>query len=343
MNKIYFNNDYSEIACPEIIENISKYSKGHYIGYGGDEICESAREKIKKYLGDTDCDIHFLVGGTQANTVMIDAMLKPWEAVASVVSGHINVHEAGSIESVGHRIEPLPEHNGKMDPDELEKLCIVHEFEHMTDIKGVYISQATETGTVYSRRELLALREVCDKHNLYMFVDGARMGSALMSEGMDLTLKDMAEIADCFYIGATKNGGMIGEAMVITNDELKPNYRRLMKQHGALLAKGFILGIQFDTLFTDDLFFRLARHENDMAMYLKAGMKKLGVKFRFDSVTNQQFPVFENDIVEKLAERYQFEIWEPGEKETTIRFVCSWATVKEDIDSLLKDIEAITA
>ena len=280
--------------------------------------------------------------GTQANTVMIDAMLKPWEAVASVVSGHINVHEAGSIESVGHRIEPLPEHDGKMDPKELDRLCVVHEFEHMTDVKGVYISQATEVGTVYSKRELLALREVCDKHGLYLFVDGARMGSAMMADGMDLTLADMARIADCFYIGATKNGGMIGEAMVIVNDDLKPCYRRLMKQHGALLAKGFILGIQFDTLFTDDLFFRLARHENQMAMYLKKEMKKLGVKLFADSVTNQQFVVLENSVVAKLKEKYQFEIWEPGEKETVVRFVCSWATEKEWIDSLLSDIEKLT-
>ena len=339
MNKIYFRNDYGELACPEIIENIVKYSQGHYVGYGEDEICESARMKIREYLGDVDCDIHFLVGGTQANTVMIDAMLKPWEAVASVVSGHINVHEAGSIESTGHRIEPLPEHDGKMDPEELEKLCIVHEMEHMTDVKGVYISQATEVGTIYSKEELLKIREVCDKYGLYLFVDGARMGSGVVASGV--TLREMAQIADCFYIGATKNGGMIGEAMVIVNDDLKPCYRRLMKQHGALLAKGFVLGIQFDTLFTDDLFFRLARHENQMALYLKEGMKKLGVKLLCDSLTNQQFPIFDNDTVKKLSEKYEFEIWEPGEKETVIRFVCSWATQKEDIDTLLNDIKDI--
>ena len=186
---------------------------------------------------------------------------------------------------------------------------------------------------------MLKIREVCDKYGLYLFVDGARMGSGVVASGV--TLREMAQIADCFYIGATKNGGMIGEAMVIVNDDLKPCYRRLMKQHGALLAKGFVLGIQFDTLFTDDLFFRLARHENQMALYLKEGMKKLGVKLLCDSLTNQQFPIFDNDTVKKLSEKYEFEIWEPGEKETVIRFVCSWATQKEDIDTLLNDIKDI--
>jgi threonine aldolase len=270
---------------------------------------------------------------------MIDAMLKPWEAVASVVSGHINVHEAGSIESTGHRIEPLPEHDGKMDPVELEKLCIVHEMEHMTDVRGVYISQATEVGTIYSKEELLKIREVCDKYGLYLFVDGARMGSGVIASGV--TLREMAQIADCFYIGATKNGGMIGEAMVIVNDDLKPCYRRLMKQHGALLAKGFILGIQFDTLFTDDLFFRLARHENEVAEYLVRKLKELGVRFFMDSPTNQQFIYLKNEAVEELKKNYGFEVWEVGEEETVIRFVTSFASRFSDVDQLVSDLKEL--
>ena len=341
MNKIYFNNDYSEIAAPEIIRNVIKYSEGHYIGYGLDEICESARNKIKKVLGNDNVDVHFLVGGTQANTVMIKAMLRPYEAVAAVTSGHINVHEAGSIEAVGLRIEPLPAHEGKMNAKELEACYMLHRDEHMIEIKGVYISQATEVGTLYSKKELQELRAVCDKYGLYLFVDGARLGSAVMSDGNDVTMQDMVELTDCFYIGATKNGGMIGEAIVIVNDELKPYFRRLMKQHGAMLAKGFILGIQFDTLFTDDLFFRLARHENEMAYKLKSGLQKLGVKFMFDSVTNQQFPIFTNKQVEKLYEKYEFAIWEAGEKESTVRFVCSWATKPEEVEELLKDVEKV--
>lgn len=338
---ITFRNDYSQIAAPEILNKLCELQACSFNGYGLDEICDSAKEKIKKYLQRDDVDIHFLVGGTQANLVMIDGILRPYQAVIAVETGHINVHESASVEATGHKVETLPSHNGKMSAEDLERLAASRTDEHMIRLGAVYISDSTEIGTVYTKDELLALRKVCDKYGLYLYMDGARLGAALTCQENDLTLNDLTNICDCFYIGATKNGGMIGEAMVIINDDLKPYFRNLMKQKGALLAKGYILGVQYDCLFTDDLFFRLAKHENEIAQYLKEELKGLGVKFFMNSPTNQQFIILKNEVIEVLKNKFEFEVWEPGETETVIRLVTSFASKKEDVDTLISCLKEL--
>ena len=332
---ISFESDYNSLAVQEIIDAFTSLGDVTFTGYGLDEISERARNKIKKYLGREDVDVHFLVGGTQANQVMIDTMLKAYQAVAAVDSGHINVHEAGAIESTGHKIEALPNHNGKMSAEDLEELLSLRVDEHMVSVGAVYISNSTEVGTIYTKEDLKALRKVCDENGLYLYMDGARLGDALTCRENDLTLSNLAQYCDCFYIGATKNGGILGEAMVIVNDDLKPHFRNTMKMHGGLLAKGFVAGIQYDCLFTDDLFFKVGRHENEMADLLRAGLKEMGCEFFIDSPTNQLFPILPNDVIEELLKDFAFIIWEKGKEKSPIRLVCSFRTNKGEIESFL--------
>ena len=338
MSMIFFKNDYSELAAPEVLAFMQKMAECHYDGYGLDEVCKSAAEKIKRELNYENCDVHFMGGGTQTNLVMLDQILRAYEAVAAVSSGHINVHESGSIERTGHKVEPLPSHNGKMCASDLENLLRHRTDEHMVKIGAVYISQSTETGTVYSKKELEELKKICEDNDIYLFIDGARLGVALMCEGSDLKMSDLPLLCDAFYIGATKNGGMLGEALVIVNDELKPHFRNAMKQHGALLAKGFVVGAQFDALFTDGLYYKLASHSNEMALVLKKKLKEKGIEFTIDSPTNQQFIRLTNEKVEELKKNFAFEIWEDGPEYTVIRLVCSWATKEEDIDKIVEAI-----
>ena len=335
MNKVFFKNDYSELCAPEVLAYMQKISAGHYDGYGLDKICVSARNRIKKELNYDNCDIHFMGGGTQTNLVMLDQILRSYEAVAAVSTGHINVHESGSIERTGHKVEALPNHNGKMCAADLDNLIRHRTDEHMVKIGAVYVSQSTETGTVYTKKELQELKRVCEDNGIYLFVDGARLGVALMCEGSDLKMSDLPLLCDAFYIGATKNGGMLGEALVIVNDDLKPHFRNAMKQHGALLAKGFVVGAQFDALFTDGLYYRLAEHSNVMALKLKNKLQEKGIELAIDSPTNQQFIRLPNEKVRELEKNFAFEIWEDGPQTTVIRLVCSFATKEEDIDSLL--------
>lgn len=332
---ITFANDYSILAAREIIEKIEKIGQQDFDGYGEDEICRSAREKIMDKLGDHSVDIHFLSGGTQTNALMISAMLRPYEAVLSPDSGHINVHECGSIEAMGHRIETVPHVEGKLDLAAAEKLVAEHNNENVTVIKAVYISDSTEFGSIYTLDEIKALRAFCDRHGFYLYMDGARFGAALTSAENDITWKDLTKYLDCFYIGATKNGGMLGEALVIVNDELKPYIRNLMKQQGALLAKGFLLGIQYDALFSDDLYERLARHENEMAMILKKALVEKGYRFLVESPTNQQFVIMPNEKIAELQKNFKFHVWEPGEKESCIRLVTSFGTTREEVETLI--------
>ncbi len=335
---INFKNDYGELCTPEILAKLQEISNTSYVGYGLDEVCESAKEKMRKYLEDDNCDIHFVSGGTQANKIMIDTMLRPYEAVLACDSGHINSHESGSIESTGHRIETVKGIDGKVTAQEVEEMAKIHVEENVTVIKAVYISNCTEIGTIYTKAELQALREVCDKYGYYLYMDGARLGAALTCKENDLTMADLVKLCDVFYIGATKNGGMLGEALVIVNDELNPHYRNVMKQNGAMLAKGFVLGAQYDALFTDDLFFKIGKHDNDMAMKLKEGLLAKGIKLWVDSPSNQQFPIMTNKEIERLEEFVAFEYWEKGEEESIIRFVCSWAITPEQVDYLLSVI-----
>ena len=340
---INFNNDYGELATREILDRIEQLSDRSFEGYGLDTECESARQKVKQAIGREDIDVHFLIGGTQANEIMISQMLRPHECVICASSGHINMHETGAIESTGHKVEPVPSHGGKIDPAEVEALVLSREDEHMVKPKAVYISDSTELGTVYTKAELQQIRAVCDKYGLYLYLDGARLGVALTCEENDLTLHDIADLCDCFYIGATKNGGMIGEAMVICNDELKPDFRYMMKHHGGLLAKGFLLGIQFDTLFSDDLFFRLGRHSNEMAELLRKGLKELKIRSFVESPTNQTFVYLPNNIIDKLLEKYSFLIWEKGREESVVRLVTSWFTKAETVEEFITDIKKAAA
>lgn len=338
---ITFDNDYSEIAAPEILTALQRYSGGHYVGYGLDEICGRAAELIRREVGRPDADIHFLEGGTSANQIMIAAMLKPYQAVAAADNGHINVHEAGAIEATGHKIEPVPGRDGKLTAEGLGQLCAERQSEHMVRLGAAFLSHPSELGTVYSLKELRAIREVCDRNDLYLYVDGARLGSALTCGATDVTLKDLGELADAFYIGGTKNGAMLGEAMVILNDRLKPGFRNLMKSRGGMAAKGYVIGIQFETLFTDGLYYRLARHANQMAALLKQGLVEKGAALAVDSCTNQQFVYLTAQQVDAVKDRYRFSPFGRDDQgRLYYRLVASWATREEDVRAFLKDLPA---
>ena len=341
-----FENDYNRGAHPEILRRFLETNMDMEVGYGNDSFCASAREKIKAACSCPDADVFFLSGGTQTNAIVIDAYLAKYEGVVSAQTGHINVHESGAVEFTGHKILTVPEHDGKIIPSDLTALLEGFwkdaDHEHMVFPGLVYISHPTERGTLYSKDELEAISEVCRKYEIPLFMDGARMGYGLMSYETDLTLADIANYCDAFYIGGTKNGALFGEAVVIVNDALKPEFRYAIKQNGGMLAKGRLLGIQFKTLFTDDLFFRAAEHANACAMKLKRGFEKAGVKFFVDSVTNQQFPIFTEGEIAELAKVCLFERNEQvSETECAIRFCTSWATKDESIDEIVSIVHSM--
>ncbi len=337
---IFFRSDYSAGAHPEILKAFETTNFEHTDGYGEDEFCYSAAKLIKEKVGRDDVDVHFLVGGTQTNLTAISAFLRPHEAAVSARSGHICVHETGAIEATGHKIIHLPSPDGKVLPHQIKETIIEHEDEHMVLPKLLYISNSTEIGTIYSKAELKALRESLDKHNMYLYMDGARLASALTSEAnKDLRLTDLAEFCDAFYIGGTKNGFLFGEALVIVNDALKKDFRYLIKQRGGMFAKGRLLGIQFETMFKNDLYFDLARKTNDMASMLRKGIAEKGYEFFVDSPTNQIFPIFPTPLVESLEKKYFFYRWCPyGLENTAIRLVTSFTTTEQEINEFLKDI-----
>lgn len=336
-----FKNDYSSSCAKEILERMSECLNDKYVGYGLDEVCESAREKIKKAVGREDADVHFLVGGTQANLTTICSVLRPHEAVIACESGHINVHETGSVEATGHKVETVKAYEGKVRAEDVEELVLARPDEHMVKPKMVYISDSTEIGTVYTLAELESLRKVCDKYGLVLFMDGARMFSALNSDYSDLTLKDIGRLCDIFYIGGTKNGALFGEAVVICNEKYKEDFRYIMKQRGGLLAKGFLLGMQFDCLFTDDLGMRLAAHSNSMAKKLQNSLEALGVKFLNPCYSNQIFPILPNEKIKKIEENFLFEPWGAGEKESIIRLVCTYNTTEEEVDAFIEEYKKL--
>ncbi len=337
-----FNNDYSEGAHPSILDAIAQSNHIQNAGYGLDIHSDRARELIKKEL-KKEADIHFLVGGTQTNRLMISAALRPHQCVISASSGHINVHEAGAIESSGHKVIPMDCRDGKLTISEIQCALDHHTDEHMVLPKMVYISNTTEVGTQYSKEELKTLWNYCQEKNLFLFLDGARLGSALTSDSNDLTLADLAKYTDAFYIGGTKNGALFGEALVIINDSLKPDFRYMMKQQGALMAKGWLLGIQFETLFQDELFYDLAKHANQMATSLREGIQSLGYSFHWDSKSNQLFPIFPNDVICKLRENFVFyDIEVIDEAHTCIRLVTSWDTKQDAVTCFIHTLEAIS-
>ena len=334
-----FRNDYSEGAHPRVLQALIDTNLEQTCGYGLDPRCLKAADLIRDLCQAPDADVHFLVGGTQTNLTVIASLLRPYEAVISAHTGHINVHETGAIEASGHKVCTVFAPDGKLTPALVDSVVKEHSGEHMVLPRMVYISDTTEIGTLYTKAELTALREYCDQHNLYLFMDGARLASALVSPENDLTLADLARLTDVFYIGGTKNGILFGEAVVMT----MPNehFRWHIKQRGAMLAKGRLLGIQFQTLMEDGLFFENARHANALAFRLRDGIAALGYPFSIESPSNQQFPVFPNDVVQKLWDMgYEFETgFVPvDEGYTSVRLIASWATPESAIDQFLKDL-----
>lgn len=332
---ISFKNDYSEGALPEIMEALVKTNSEQTVGYGMDEYCASAAEKIKQRINRPDAQVHFLVGGTQANQTCISAFLRSYEAVIGVKTAHINVHETGAIEATGHKVVTVDGIDGKVTPQDIREAVAYHSDEHMVKPKMVYLSNSTEIGTIYYKKELEAISACCKELGLYLYLDGARLGSALTAEGNDLTIEDIAALTDAFYIGGTKNGALFGEAVVLLHPALQSDFRYAIKQHGGMLAKGRLLGIQFDRLFTDDLFFKAGKHANSMAMKLKKGLAECGVEFMTDSVTNQQFPIFTEKELDVLQQEFLFEYNGKIEDDKyAVRFCTSWATKEEDVKRL---------
>ncbi|UGB30264.1 threonine aldolase family protein [Metabacillus sp. B2-18] len=335
-----FKNDYSEGAHPRILNALIESNLVQEDGYGEDRFTQEAKELIKQKLLNKNVDVHLLSGGTQTNLTAISAFLRPHEAAISVNTGHIFTHETGAIEATGHKIISVEGDNGKLTVEHVKNVLESHPDEHMVKPKLVYISNSTEIGTVYQKDELIQLREFCDEHNLILFMDGARLGSALCSTESDLKLSDLPSLLDAFYIGGTKNGALLGEALVICNDALKEDFRFHMKQKGALLAKGRLLGIQFRELFKDDLYFDLAIHANSMAEKFREEISKAGFSFLTHSPSNQVFPIFPNSFIEKLQQKYAFHLWEKIDNDSSaIRLVTSWATKEDEVLAFIEDVK----
>ena len=339
-----FRNDYSVGCHPVVLEALSAVNTEHVVGYGADPYTQKCADLIRELCGTPNADVQFMVGGTQTNFTAIAAFLRPWESVLSPVSGHINGHESGAVEATGHKIIPIHTPiNGKLSPSLLLPILDECKDKHLTMPRLVYISDATETGSVYTKAELTELSLFCRHHDLFLYLDGARLGCALTSQANDLTLTDIASLTDAFYIGGTKNGALMGEALVITNQALQADFFRIKKQRGAVLAKGWLLGVQFTALLKDGLYFKLARQAVDMAQYLQGGLKNLGLPMMVDSPTNQIFPIVPNDFLPKLDEVCTYETWcKADESHTVVRFVTSFATTLSDADGMLKAIKAMS-
>lgn len=338
---ISFTCDYSEGAHPKILERLLATNLEQLPGYGVDRYCESAKEKIRRACGAPEADVFFLVGGTQTNSTVIAAMLRDYEGVVAAETGHIGVHEAGAVEYTGHKVLTIPGHQGKIDPGELRKYLEAAvtdpNCEHMVYPGMVYISYPSEYGTLYTRQELEQISEISHAYGLPLFLDGARLGYGLASPACDLTLPELARLCDAFYIGGTKVGCFCGEAVVFPRGNAPKHFYTITKQHGAMMAKGRLLGIQFDTLFTDDLYLEISRHAIEMAMQLKAMLQEKGCRFFLDSPTNQQFVVMENSRLKTLAEHVAYDLWDRIDADhTAIRFATSWATPPEHIEELRK-------
>ena len=335
-----FVNDYSEGAHEKILQRLLETNMEKLSGYGTDQYCESAKQKIREACECPEADIYFLVGGTQTNATVIDAILSQYEGVVAANTGHISTHEAGAIEASAHKVLAIPHKNGKITAKAVKQYFTDFyadgNHEHMVFPGMVYISHPTEYGTLYSKKELEELSSVCRKYKLPLFLDGARLGYGLMSEETDVTLPMIAKYCDVFYIGGTKVGALCGEAVVFSGNRTPKHFLTLINQRGALLAKGRLLGIQFDTLFTANLYFEISRHAIAMADYLKKGLAEKGCRFYLDSPTNQQFVILENRKMTELKKEVKFSFWEKyDENHTVVRFATSWATKKEEIDQLL--------
>lgn len=335
--------DYSEGCHPLILEKLQESNFSQQEGYGDDEYSQKAKELIRSEIGVKDAIIHFVTGGTQANLLVISSMLKPYESVIAADSGHINTHEAGAIEATGHKVCAIDSADGKLTPALIGEVLSAHQDPpHMVKPKLVYISNATEVGSVYSKQELEELYSFCKKNGLLLYMDGARLGSALASSQNGLSMRDIARSTDAFYIGGTKNGALLGEAIVLGNTVGNREFAYNIKQKGALLAKGRLLGVQFQALFEDGLFYSLAKHANSMAESLAEGIEKAGYAISVPPESNQIFPILPTKLVKKLQKKYDFYIWrELGNGKTIIRLVCSWATKKEVVTQFINDCSVL--
>lgn len=340
---IRFNCDYSEGAHRQILQKMMETNMEQTPGYSEDEYCMEAAGKIRTLCEREDAAVHFLVGGTQTNLTVISAALRPHQGALCAESGHINTHETGAIEACGHKVLTVPSQDGKITAAQVEEVYRQHvedeSFEHIVQPKLVYISNPTEYGTIYYKEELEALSASCRKLGLYLYMDGARLGYGLMAEDNDLTLADIARLCDIFYIGGTKVGALFGEAVVIVREELKEDFRYIMKQKGGMLAKGRLLGIQFSELFRDDLYFRMAKHADEMAELIREACEKKGYPLLVANRTNQVFPVLPDVELERLKESYGYSYWERvDETHSAVRFCTSWATSREDVLALIRDL-----
>ena len=337
---LYFVNDYCEGAHPAILQKLLETNMEKLSGYGTDKYCDSAKEKIRKACSCPDAEVYFLVGGTQTNATIIASVLNRYEGVLAAQTGHVGCHEAGAIEYTGHKVLTLPEKNGKISAesitDYVETFYGDANHEHMVFPGMVYISHPTEYGTLYTKKELTELSAVCREYKIPLFMDGARLIYGLVSKETDVTLQDIAKLCDVFYIGGTKAGALCGEAVVFTGNSMPKHFLTRVKQHGALLAKGRLTGVQFDALFTDDLYLEIGKNAIKTATVLKVGLKEKGYTFYIDSPTNQQFVVLENRKMEELKKDVQFSFWEKkDDTHTVVRFATSWATRMEDVEKLL--------
>lgn len=344
---LYFNCDYTEGAHPAILEKLAETNLEQTVGYGEDEYCERARALIRKECQREDADVQFLVGGTQANFTVIRAALRPHQGVIAPATGHINGHETGAVEATGHKVLAQPcGPEGKLTAQQVDAVVKAHwsdeAREHLVQPKMVYISHPTENGALYTLSELEALHQVCRKHGLYLFLDGARLGYGLTARGADVSIADLARLCDVFYIGGTKCGALFGEAVVLVNPELQRDFRYSIKQNGGMLAKGRLLGLQFLTLFEDDLYYDICRAANEQAYRIAAACREAGFSFFTESPTNQQFPIFPNRLLSRLREKYAVSVWaKVDEAHTAVRLCTSWATREEAVDQLIADIRAL--
>ena len=341
-----FECDYAEGAHPQIMERLLATNLEQHPGYGVDKHCEHARELVRAFCDAPEAQVHFLVGGTPCNLIMISAALRPHQGALAAQTGHIAVHESGAIEATGHKVLTLPSEDGKITAAQVDAYCADHfaqgNREHTVQPKLVYISQPTENGTVYKKDELTALRAACDKWGLFLYVDGARLSYALASEGNDVTAKDLGALCDAFYIGGTKVGALFGEAMVINHPALQEDFRYILKQHGGMLAKGRLLGVQFEALLENGLYTEIGEHAVGLALRIRDAFAAKGFAFRYASPTNQQFPILPQTVIDKLKEQFVFEFWEKyDDTAAVVRFCTSWATKPSDVDNLLAAIEAL--
>lgn len=342
-----FHNDYNACCHPQVLKKMTDMMPCQMPGYGEDPCCEAAADMIRKACARDDMAVHFLVGGTQANLTVIAASLRPHQAVLGAETAHINVHETGAVEATGHKVVSLPSSNGKLTVQQIEKAAQAQlddeSAEHVVQLKMVYISNSTELGTIYTLSELEAISAACKKYGLYLYLDGARLSYALRANSNDVTLADIARLCDVFYIGGTKCGAMIGEAVVITNPAIASDFRYLIKQRGAMLAKGWILGLQFQALFENDLYFEIAAHANRMADQLRQTLTDLGYKFLIPGDTNQLFPILPNTLLEKLSDEFTYTLQEiVDEDNKAVRFCTSWATTQESVDKLCQALKAFS-